>query len=644
MLHRHQTINAARRASLLPYWIAMSLAIVTVLVPTGREAAADDDLNVLIDQARESFQPVSDEQLADARAELVKKADELQRFIVPSSTNGKNWNRYLKWDAVAEQLSSTEPMKLAPLRATHRQLNADHNGLELPQFRGLAGAIRDYLYLAVAARSTDTYDQQLDGLKADLDTYAANPTPELATAIGSRLNFIAGLGQAPELVAAVREKYARPNAMVNVAVSLLNDAAAKEPIERTDPVTDVILGTNIRGTSRTTGTLSVATVPSDDRAILQLTSTGHSEAQNRGTKGPAVIRSTAHTDFTATMRVELSDEAFRVETEDVDATTRSDVHSVGKQGGGFGKRIVTRVGWDKVHENHARADQIASQHSVDRVRRRMYDEVSEKIRDARQRYEDNYRTPLARRGQLPDAITFSTTDDALEIEVTQASGGQLAAPGAPPEAPEGKDVAVCLHQSAVNNYAAAVLGGVTASESEPGQKTKFDSPMPKWFKKALEDDSDQEPDVASDEPFKPWSLKFRAGQPISVVFVEGQIELTIHVAKLTSGDDDFDNWDVTGTFTPELAGGGVVLHRQGDLVVLPTGFDRASGKLSANQVAVRSNLTKVLNERSAEGRGFPQTITVDPLEPSGDLSRVGPLGAEQFDAGDGWLTMAWNRQ
>ena len=646
MLHRHHSISGVRRASWLRYSVATALAVAAVLTSATQRAAADDALAGLIAQARDNFQPVSDEQLADARAKLIAQSDKLQRFIVPGSRNGKNWNRYLKWDALAQQLQATGPMDLAPLAATNRQLNADHNGLELAEFRGLADALQHYLNLAVAARSRNTehiYNQQLDALTAELDKYAEQPTPELATSIGNRLRFIAGLGQADDLIAAVRQKHARPNALVSVAASLLNKAAAADPIDRTDPVTDVILGTNIRGTSHTTGTLSVATVPSDDEAILQLTSTGHSEAQNRGYKGPAVIRSTAHTDFTATMRVGLSDQEFRVETEDVDATTRSDVHSVGKQGGGFGKKIVSRVGWDKVQQNHGRADQIASQHSVDRVRRRMYDEVSDKIREARERYEDNYRKPLARRGGLPDRIAFSTTDDALRLEVTQASGTQLAASAAPPSAPEGKDVVVRLHQSAVNNYAATVLGGVTASETEAGQETKFDSPLPKWLKKALEDDSDQAA-TGGDESFKAWSLKFRDGQPLSVIFADGQLELTIHVAKLTSGNDDFDDWDVTGTFKPELTGGSIVLHRQGDLVVLPTGFDREHGKLSANQVAVRSNLTKVLNDRSAEGRGFPQTITVDPLEPSGDLSKVGPLGADQFDTGDGWLTMSWNRQ
>jgi hypothetical protein len=78
--------------------------------------------------------------------------------------------------------------------------------------------------------------------------------------------------------------------------------------------------------------------------------------------------------------------------------------------------------------------------------------------------------------------------------------------------------------------------------------------------------------------------------------------------------------------------------------VLPTGFDPEKGQLSSRQVAVRSNLSKVLTERSDDGRGIPQSITVKALEPEEDLAHVGTLPVTTFTSGDGWLTVAWDRQ
>ena len=46
--------------------------------------------------------------------------------------------------------------------------------------------------------------------------------------------------------------------------------------------------------------------------MLEFISEGRTYSQNVGNNGPAVIRSTSYTDFTATKRVELTDQAFTV--------------------------------------------------------------------------------------------------------------------------------------------------------------------------------------------------------------------------------------------------------------------------------------------------------------------------------------------
>ena len=155
---------------------------------------------------------------------------------------------------------------------------------------------------------------------------------------------------------------------------------------------------------------------------------------------------------------------------------------------------------------------------------------------------------------------------------------------------------------------------------------------------------DEKADDAADADFEPWSLTFRRDRPITVGFVDGKVRLTLHLLKLVSGSDEpFDNWDVTATYTTNLADGGVTLEREGELTVLPGGFDPEKGNLSSRQVAVRRNLTKVLTERSDKGRGIPLTIKVEKLEPRDDLAHVGPLPVKEFKSTDGWLTVAWDR-
>ena len=608
-------------------------------------AAADADFSALITAAREKFAPVSEAQVATAKTELASSAQSLARYLGPRTANGKKWLAYLLWADFQQELATEQP-QFGPLVATYQQLNQDQTGLELKPFRALSAALQHYIDLAVIARQenqAETYGKQLDGLAKELDEYGQDPSPAIGSAIGRRLDLLAGLGQAPELVAAVRDEFSRPNALVTVSTGLLRDAAA-DPIDRDDPITDVILGTRIRGQGHTTGEVALKTIPNDDKAVIEIKTNGRVVSQNVGHNGPAVIRSTGYTDFVATQLIEFTDTNFRALTPSVAATTRSNIHSVSKSGGGMGRRIVANVGMEKAHEKQGQANRIAADHAEVRIARRMTDEIDDRLGKAWSRFQNDYRLPLERRGELPQHLRFSTTNDELAFEATQANRSELAAPAAPPEAPTGIDLVMRLHESAVNNYTSALLGGATLSETKPGAGTKADVNLPKALKDAWKSRMDDKADQAADADFEPWALTFRRDQPINVSFVDGKMQLTIHVAHLKSGDDVFDRWDVTGTYTPELSDGGVTLRRDGELVVLPTGFDPEKGQLSSRQAAVRRNLTKVLTERSDKGRGIPMTIRIDELEPKDELADVGPLPVKEFTSAGGWLTVAWNRK
>ncbi len=629
------------RRALTWHWFVAAIAVCAGVSLLPSAANAQEDIDSLVEGAREDFRPVTAEQLASARAEARKRMDELERFVGRRTANGQRWQRYLRWDALRSAMSSEGPPALEPLDATLERLNRDENGLELPQFRRLADALQRYRnHLAVSQweNPEELYGEQLDALKSDIERYREDATAANEARLAERLAIIADLGQAPELVAAVRREFARPNAFIEIATPLI--AASADPVNRMEHVTDNILGTRIHGNAFTTGTVEVASIPSDDKAVLQFRSRGNVESRNVGYNGPAVIRSTSHTNYTATKRVELSDKAFSSHPAAASATTDNDIHSIAKRGGGLGSRIVSSQGWQRARQTEWQAESIAADHTEDRIERRFNQDVNQEIREARQRYEKEYRAPLARRGALPEHIRFSSDVDSIAVEATQASSGQLTAASDPPPAPEGHDLTMRLHESAINNYAAVVLGGATASETQPGEEAKFDVKIPEWMKDAWEQrKTDSEESPGSEEQFKEWSMTFR-DRPISVDFQDGKVEITIHVARLQSGDRTFEDWDISGTYTPELAGGGVVLRREGDLVMLPADFD---GTLSSRQTAERRNLEEELNERSAQGRGFPTTIEFEPIRPQGALADAGPLELNEFQSEDGWLSLAWDR-
>jgi hypothetical protein len=619
-------------------------ALPVVFAVLAGSAHAQNDISKLIDQAKQDFRPVSDRQLDDARAELRKRMRDVEDFVEPSTANGKQWMRYLRWDALKQAVAEERPKSVEAFNETLHQLNRNEPGLESSRFRKLATALQRYRDLVAVAswdKPAEIYAKQLDALQRDLDAYRKEPSPRTETTLSERIRIIDSIGQAHRLVRTLRADLARPNAFVELSTDLI--AASAGPVDRRDPVTDCILGTNVHSQAHTKGTVDVATIPSNDKAVVEFHSKGHTFSDNTGFNGPAVIRSTSDTNYTAKKRVELSDKAFVTKSASADATTDLHLHSVSKNGGGLGSRLVSSIGWRKAQQSRGQAESIAANHAETRIEDRFNEDLDDEVHKARKRYDDEYRRPLERRGEVPEHIRFSSDKDSVDFEVTQASRSQIGAPNAPPAATEKHDVTMRLHQSAVDNYTASVMGGATARQTKPDEDIKFDVPLPKFMKNMWKKRKTEATNTGAgkEEPFKQYSLTLRENRPISVGFATDTVKLTLHIVKLTSGDKTFENWDVTGTYKPELSDGRVTLHRQGDLVTLPADF---RGQLNSRQVAERRNLEEELNKRSDQGRGFPKSIEFDPIKPEGKMADAGPLNFTQFTPGDGWLTIGLDRQ
>jgi hypothetical protein len=459
--------------------------------------------------------------------------------------------------------------------------------------------------------------------------------------LSERIRVIDSIGQAPRLVRALRRELVAPNAFVDISTDLIS--ASSEKINRTQAITDCILGTNIHGNAHTRGRVDVVSVPNDDKAVLVFNSKGHTVSQNTGFNGPAVINSTSNTDFTAKKRVELTDEAFVTKSAKADASTHLDIHSVSKNGGGLGSRLVSRIGYRRAQSSRGQAEAISSDHAQTRVEGQFNDELNDEVQKLRDRYVNEYRRPLERRDEVPDYIRFSSDRDSIRFEAAQASRSQLGATDAPPPAGEPHDVVMRLHETAVDNYTASILGGATARQTKPDEDVKFNVELPKfmkdmWKKRKIEPTNDA---AGKQEPFKEYAMTLREGRPISVGFERDRVKLTVHMSHLKSGDKTFDDWDVTGTYAPELSDGKVLLHREGNLTMLPADF---RGQLNSRQVAERRNLEEELNRRSAQGQGFPKTIEFEPIMPTGRLADAGPLEFRNFKPGDGWLTIGLDRE
>jgi hypothetical protein len=625
------------------YWI-FGLVALALLLATVTQVGLASPLGDAAREAKTAFEPVAPEQVAAARDRLAEAAVKLETFLRPGSDKGERWKTFLKWQGVQQQLDPNAKFASGPLLETLAQLRRNENGLELAPFRQAAAAIENYANVAAIAEVSDQskyVEGLIDQIAGYLDRHAEAPTPRSRYEIERRLYLLENLGAVPEFIARIRSDLGEPNALVEVDARLLARLVA-EPVDDVGPVTDCILGTSITGTGYTRGVVRAETKPSSDGAAVLFVIEGTTDSNTVGINGPVAIRSDGTTTFRATKQVTFTDETFWNYPAVASATTNSVTRSVKKRGGGLGSRIIESIARDRVAQQKPQADAIAADHAEARIARSLDDQMLPRLRKARGQYEREFQTPLARVNAKPNLLKFSSTSQHLLATARVNATGELAADSPPPAVEHAGDVTLRLHESAPANFLSAWIGGATLSQTSADNPPRLDVNLPDWLEDAIRearDEADQDRVPESADEFKPWSVRFRRQRPVSIAFADGQATVTIHAARIQAGDDSYDNWDVSATYQIVANGGTLLLMRQGEIDVIPSAFDPADGRrLSNRQVGLRGNLAREINRLSDNGRGFPESAEIGPLDLSDRATRVDLLLFEHVATGAGWLS------
>ena len=139
-----------------------------------------------------SFLPITDANVATAKATLDTTVGKLNTFLTASGANGTAWKEYLHWKDLASQLQAAAP-DAAVLRSVEQQFMANQNGLELPVFADAGAALEQYIQ-SLAARRDDLlteYAAQLKGL-ADVNLIRDIVTESLRYRFAKRRRAVAG--------------------------------------------------------------------------------------------------------------------------------------------------------------------------------------------------------------------------------------------------------------------------------------------------------------------------------------------------------------------------------------------------------------------------------------------------------------------
>lgn len=606
-------------------WTVVFLILGAVSGRTRSSIAQVPDWTALCAEAAKQFRPITEEDVKTARQNLLAAVSRLEARFERAGPEVEGWKKYLQWTALKSELGKDSP-DLRVLEEVYSRLSAGHEGLQLTCFADVRRALQRYVALSRAfgdASIEIRYRTVLDNLQKALVEYQQSQDPRLASTVQDMLDWLELAGQAPRLRAAVREAFTQPNVFVRVREDFLASAFA-EPVDVTEDVREIILGTDVRGKGHIVGQRSLELVPSVDRALLSIVVQGTIHSDTVGFNGPARIYSRSETPFTARKLVSFTPDGLSFEPATCSATTHSDIQDVDVT---CNSACVERIAWRRTFKQKSAAEWEAARKAERRVERRVDKEANPQLEKAAERYQNRVRQPLLDRGLFPQ-WHLSTSDDELSMTVLQLGHGGLGAAGTPPELTEEGAIRLQVHHTWFNNLLEGFLGGMILKEERLQQLAQdLLGRVPEELKR--------------DEGEEPWTVRFAARRPIAVTFSDGRLVVEFRGETYWRGDRSYPGMDVRATYRIESStedkGPEIRLVREGPLSVLPPNFDPERDRLSVRQQTIRSLL-----ERRFE-KIFRETITIEPIKLEGQWAKAGPLVVTHLESTGGWLKAVLDR-
>jgi hypothetical protein len=604
----------------------LAVVIAAATLPAAAQLPADrlDRLSASAEQAALAFSPPSAAAL-DADAANLRTALRPLAALLDRSKSGADWRKYLEWPELEAQAAAGAAADPRVLRRLQDKLEATETGLDMPDFVRVRRAVTRYAEKADAARGAggQRFGQRLRSLAAALRSAAETGSAESLAPVPVLLERLEEAGQAPGLVREIRAAGGRPNMLVEIHENLFA-RAVNRPVNQVQPVDEVILGTRIRGTGRTTGQVRLDFVPSPDRAAFDLIFAARNVSSTRGSQGPVTVRSSGVTDLGARRRIFLTPEAVSSSGVTASAATNSTVEGIGVNKR-FGQRIIRRIASRKIAETKPQAQAIAQGRARDRVEREFATQTDPAVAQIRDQFQTRLEAPLRARGLYPEMLHLHTTDTRLVVTARKALPVQLAAASLPPPTAADHLITLRVHESVVNNVLEEKFGGRIFRQADADRlAAEMQATMPA----SLESDADQ----------PPWEVTFAKHRPITVSVADSRAKVMVRGDKFVSGEREFPGMDIWATYVIGRGPQGFVLLREGDVQIYPPGFQPGSGqRLRPSETSIR----RILQRRF--DKVFPSDVDVPGLLPlEGELASAGPLPLAQLEARrDGWIAAGW---
>ena len=167
----------------------------------------------------------------------------------------------------------------------------------------------------------------------------------------------AQLIQSSEIVKGTEANSGDVPLLLRIPARLIADSMSSD-FEHTTPVNQVLLGTTSTGTSHCKGQVTCVVEDNPNGVSILCCIKGIVESKTCGTNGPAIINSTATTDYVSIKRLKFDEKLFSCTPASVSSCTHLTITGISSSLPGLRGRLVKHVATKRARESNAQAEEI----------------------------------------------------------------------------------------------------------------------------------------------------------------------------------------------------------------------------------------------------------------------------------------------
>lgn len=475
--------------------------------------------------------------------------------------------------------------------------------------------------LGWALREAASGAPDLGQLLIDIEKFEAKPSSGSTSRLTSHYQnlYWSEDPETNELAALLNDHYRRSNIQLELSETLMNRLIPQSTTNQ-EPVTDRIMGAQVRGQMQITNRIEVDLIPDDDHLNFNLQYDGRVLSLTRAHARGFTFNNLGNGLVNASKIIAVGEDGISTAPTIMKATSRDRVEGI--RGpfddvpffGGFSKRLAQQQHQSK----RPQTKQIVEGKMRKEFRNRIDSELENQIGKANQLFQDIILSPLHTMELEPKVMKLKTTSEAVQVSYRLASLEQIGS--SLPRPKTGTDSLACfqLHRTAINN----VINRIQISGKRFTPQEFMDHMGSLLGREDLHIPEEQDRDDVT--------FEFANRDPVMLDFEDGYLFINLRIKRLQVGKNSrWKNLTITTRYKPNPMGQRLYLKFDDDFGL------RVAGRLRlADQIAVRTVFSAL----------FKPNFQFDILPPRmANHPATQGMGISELQLSEGWLTVSMNQ-